>query len=79
MVGRILKKLLSVIDAMGKIGRWPQGVDVIFLDALCLFSRCGTIVVAKVKRNFCQQMLLWERLNRREPEKQALLEELLWV
>ena len=38
MVGRILKKLLSVIDAMGKIGRWPQDVVVIVLVALYLFS-----------------------------------------
>jgi hypothetical protein len=38
VVARILKKHLSVIDAMGKIGRWPQDVDVIVLVALYLFS-----------------------------------------
>ena len=37
MVARNLKKILSVIDAMGKIRRWPQDVDV-FLVALYLFS-----------------------------------------
>ena len=34
-------------------------------------------MVAKIRRNFCQYRMLWERLNRRESEEKALLEELL--
>ena len=34
-------------------------------------------MVAKIRRNFFQYRMLWERLNRRESEEKALLEELL--
>ena len=34
-------------------------------------------MVAKIRRNFCQYRMLWERLDRRESEEKALLEELL--
>ena len=34
-------------------------------------------MVAKIRRNFCQYRMLWERLNRRVSEEKALLEELL--
>ena len=32
---------------------------------------------AKIRKNFFQYRMLWERLNRRESEEKALLEELL--
>jgi hypothetical protein len=34
-------------------------------------------MVAKIRSNFCQYTMLWERLDRREAEEKALLEELL--
>ena len=36
-------------------------------------------MVAKIRRNFCQYRMLCKRLDRRESEEKALLEELLSV
>ena len=74
-----LKQLLSVIDAMGKTGRLPEDLDeIVLVDLYLLGSNVGgTIMVAKIRRNFCQYRMFWERLNRRESEETALLEELL--
>ena len=34
--------------------------------------RCGTIMVARVRSNFCQSTMLWKDWNRRESEGKAL-------
>ena len=39
--------------------------------------QCGANMVAKIRRNFCQYRMLCKRLDRRESEEKALLEELL--
>ena len=47
------------------------------LPAVSVGLRCGTIMVAKIRKNFCEYRMLWERLDRRESDEKALLEELL--
>ena len=51
--------------------------EIVLVDLYLLGLRCGTITVAKIRRNFCQYRMLWERLDRTESEEKALLEELL--
>ena len=54
------------------VSSWACSCRLVFVGL-----RCGTITVAKIRRNFFQYRMLWERLNRRESEEKALLEELL--
>ena len=51
--------------------------EIVLVDLYLLGSGVGTIMVAKIRKNFCQQRIPWERLDRRESEEKALLEELL--
>ena len=53
--------------------------EIVLVDLYFVGLRCGTIIVAKIRRNFCQYRMLWERPDRRESEEKALPEELLSV
>ena len=73
-----LKQLLSVIDAMGKTGRWPEDVDVIVLVDLYLFSSdVGPLRSQRSEGTSVRIGCFGREWNRREPEEKALLAELL--
>ena len=81
-----LEAIYVSYDALGKTGiegsqrerhcleRLRKDVDEIVSRRLVFVGlRCVTIMVAKIRRNFCQYRMLWKRLDRRDQRKRHCL------
>ena len=76
-VGGAFGEALDTLESKGVLKQLLSVVGLCSCRLVFVGLRCGTIMVAKIRRNFCQYRMLWERLDRRESEEKALLEELL--
>ena len=69
-----LKRLLSVIDAMGKTGRLPEDVDeIVLVDLYLLSSDVGPLWSQRSEGTSVSTGCFGREWNRREPEERHCL------
>ena len=62
-VGGAFGEALDTLESKGVLKQLLSVVGLCSCRLVFVGLRCGTIMVAKIRRNFCQHSMLWERVE----------------